>query len=202
MNEDEARDWIRERFGAEAVARLTAYTELLLAEAERQSLIARSTFDLLWSRHIVDSAQLVLLAPVDGRWIDVGSGGGLPGIVVALLRSAPTLLVEPRRKRAEFLAQAIAALRLHNCAVAYSTVQKVGEGAKVISARAVASPDLLFDWSAHLVSRETVYLLPRGAHAAVDLDIIDRAWQGRFHVEQSLTDPNSGIIVARDVARR
>lgn len=202
MTEDEARDWLRDAFGAAALTRLEHFVTLLLAEAEKQSLIARSTFDLVWGRHIADSAQLVPLAPADGVWVDVGSGGGLPGLVVALLRDAPMVLVEPRRKRTDFLRAASAELALAHVSVLQANVQSAEVKASVVSARAVSNLVDLFAWTRPIVSRETLYLLPRGENAVSDLDIARRAWHGVFHVEQSLTDPTAGIVVAKAVRPR
>lgn len=202
MSEDEAREWIAARFGAAARDRLADYVALLRAEAPSQSLIARSTWDTIWARHIVDSAQLVTLAEVRGTWLDIGSGGGLPGIVAAILRGDRTILVEPRRKRAEFLDAAVATLGLTNIEVLPTKAALVEAQAAVISARAVAPLIEIFTWTGQNVSRETTYLLPRGRSAHTDLEIAARAWHGVFHVEQSITDPTSGIVIARRVARR
>lgn len=199
MTEDDARDWLRDTFGAVCFAKLETFVALLLAEATRQSLIARSTFDQVWARHIADSAQLALLAGPNGTWVDVGSGGGLPGIVIAIIRDAPMVMVEPRRKRVAFLEDAVSALDLVNARVIQGNVQRLDEPAWVISARAVASLDEIFTWTRQIVSRETQYLLQRGQNATSDLDIARRAWHGSFHVEQSLTDPHAGIVLATGV---
>lgn len=200
MTEEEARDWLRNTFGPVAVERLEHFAGLLLAEGARQSLIARSTFDAVWSRHIADSAQLVpLSANVGGTWIDVGSGAGLPGIVIAVLRDAPLILVEPRRKRADFLRAACENLRLSHVAVSQRSIQSVSTCATILSARAVANLTDLFAWTQHVVSRETLFLLPRGENAVSDVAIAERAWHGEFHVEQSITNPDAGIVVAHGV---
>lgn len=202
MTEDDARDWLISKFGGAALTMLERYTALLLAESDRQSLIAKSTFDKVWSRHIADSAQLVCLGRTSGQWLDVGSGGGLPGLVVAILRQDRMVLVEPRRKRAEFLTRVAAELGLANITVLQASAQAANGQPAVISARAVTSLADVLTWTTHLVSRETEYLLPRGANAASDLESAMKAWQGQFHVEQSLTDPNAGIVVATNVRRR
>ena len=202
MTEEEARGWLRDTFGAGPFGRLEQFVALLLAEAERQSLIARSTFGTVWSRHIADSAQLVPLAPESGRWVDIGSGGGLPGIVVTILRNAPLVMVEPRRKRVEFLRAACDALGLSHVSVEQTNAQNVKVEAAVVSARAVSNLSDLFTWTSGIVSRETLFLLPRGENAVSDLAIVQRAWHGAFHVEHSLTDPAAGIVVAQGVRRR
>ena len=198
MTEDQARDWLITTFGHQAMERLERFTRMLLAESAAQSLIARSTFSSVWSRHIADSAQLVPLATGE-KWIDVGSGGGLPGIVVAIVRDSPVTLVEPRRKRADFLKTVAHDLTLRNASVVQANIQSLSLCGDIISARAVSNVSDLFAWTRSIVSRETQFLLPRGENAVSDLELVRRAWQGEFHVKQSLTDPAAGILVATQV---
>src|SRR3954471_608960 len=88
----------------ETYEKIETYAELLREEAKRQNLVSASTLDRLWERHILDSAQLIRFEPHAGAsWVDIGSGAGLPGIVLACLVEGPVTLIEPRRLRAEFL---------------------------------------------------------------------------------------------------
>ncbi len=209
MTEDEARTWLTEALDVprETMALLERYVTLLLDEATRQNLIAESTRDHIWARHIVDSAQLLSLAeeaPTTGLWIDLGAGAGLPGLVVAALSERPMLLIESRRKRVEFLNMAVEAMGLsHRVKVEGRRVEAMPDGtaAAVISARAFAPLDRLFT-VAHRISRSgTIWLLPKGRGAQSELEVARGAWQGVFHVKQSVTDPDSAIIVARNVRR-
>ena len=85
----------------ETFDRLTAFVERLKSASRTQNLIAASTLEDIWHRHILDCAQLVRFEPQPGAsWVDIGSGAGLPGIVVAALTEGPVTLVEPRRLRA------------------------------------------------------------------------------------------------------
>ena len=78
----------------ETCDRIATYVELLKAGAKQQNLIAPSTIETVWERHIIDSAQLVRFQPFEGAsWADIGSGGGLPGLVVALLTKGPITLI-------------------------------------------------------------------------------------------------------------
>jgi 16S rRNA (guanine527-N7)-methyltransferase len=98
MREQDAKDWLQTQFSVsrETWGRLEAYVAILLEEMEQQNLIAESTRPHIWARHIVDSAQLIPLASTaeDGLWIDLGSGAGLPGIVVAILTDRPVQMVD------------------------------------------------------------------------------------------------------------
>ena len=201
MTEGEARAWVAERFDVEARDRLDRMAAIVAEEAGRQNLIAPSTIPTIWSRHMVDSLQLIDLAPVDGAWLDIGTGGGFPGLAVACVRDTAVHLVEPRRKRADFLARAAAELGLPHVAVHLAKVEAVDARAKTVSARAVASIAALVDAARHVASRDTVWLLPRGR--VDEAELADLAQHARvFHVEQSITDPDSKIVVLRGVRGR
>ena len=202
MTPHEARAWLSQRYSDADLAKLERFVELLAAEAERQSLIAPSTLGDLWARHIVDSAQLLQFAPEYGHWLDIGSGGGLPGLVLSILNPAPITLCEPRKLRATALGRMATALALSNVTVLGCKVQAVKGRYRFITARAVAPIDHLFAWTEQLVSRETTYILPRGRSAAEELENARATWQGTFHVKQSLTSVESGIIIATGVSRR
>lgn len=205
MTEAEAREWVIDRFGGSRLDRLSDFVGMLIAEAENQNLIARSTTDQIWTRHIVDSAQLLTCidAPSDGLWVDIGTGAGLPGMVIAILRDAPIKMIEPRRKRVDFLDMCIAELGLSNAIVTLARVEVVEPAhAAVISARAVAALPALIESAHHLADKNTLWLLPKGQSAQSEVEAAQKAWQGSFHVEQSITHPESKIVVARGVRRR
>ena len=124
----------------ETFAQIERYAALLSAASEQHNLIAASTLDDLWERHIADSAQLVRFEPKPGAsWIDIGSGAGLPGIVVALLTEGPMTLVEPRRLRVDFLRQVIDELGLGSrVRLVHGKADKASGKFDVITARAVA----------------------------------------------------------------
>lgn len=202
MTEDQARDWVREHYGVSRETRLAAFVELLRDEAARQNLIAPSTLDQVWARHIVDSAQLLAHAPEHGLWLDIGSGAGLPGLVVALLRDAPVELVEPRKLRTDFLSRAAVELGLTQVAVDTAKIERTSGPAAVISARAVAQLTDLFRIAAHRSTSSTVWVLPKGRNAQSEVAEARRNWHGSFHVEPSITAPDSLIVVAREVRPR
>ena len=207
MTEQDAKDWLQTQFSVsrETWGRLEAYVAILLEEMEQQNLIAESTRPHIWARHIVDSAQLIPLASTaeDGLWIDLGSGAGLPGIVVAILTDRPVQMVESRRKRIDFLNRLVTELGLDRATVSGGRVETVPTTqAAVISARAYAPLPRLFESALHLSSKKTTWVLPKGRNAQNELEEATRTWQGVFHVERSVTDPDSAIIVARSVRLR
>jgi 16S rRNA (guanine527-N7)-methyltransferase len=186
----------------ETVERLVEYETLLRDEMTRQNLIAPSTIDEFWKRHIIDSAQLLRFAP-QGRssWADVGSGAGLPGVALACFDTGPVTMIEPRRLRADFLHRVVDKLGL-NASVVDRKVERLAGEFQVITARAVANLGNLLEISAHLSTGNTVWVLPKGRNAVSELAEARKSWQGVFHVEQSVTDPDSRIIVATGVAKR
>jgi len=186
----------------ETFEKLQTYEGLLREENRRQNLVSSSTLDNLWVRHILDSAQLARLEPKAGAsWADVGAGAGLPGIVIACLVEGPVTLIEPRRLRVEFLHRVVESLHL-NATVVGSKAERFRGAYDVITARAVANLAKLFEISAHLSTTNTVWAFPKGTRAHEELSEAKRAWQGVFHVEQSVTDPESGIVVGTGVRRK
>jgi len=203
MTEEEAREWIDTRFGVPRGTLLADFATLLGVESQKQNLISAASFAELWVRHFVDSAQLIPQASeAEGAWVDVGSGAGLPGLVVAILTDRPVILVEPRGRRVEFL---------RNCAedlgiAARVTVEqrrienvRVAQPAAVISARAVSELSQLLTSAIHCANPATLWLLPKGRSAQSEVAAARNAWQGSFHVEPSITSPDSGIVIASGV---
>ena len=186
----------------ETFERLEAYAAFLREENLRQNLVSSSTLDQLWERHILDSAQLVRFEPFPGAgWVDIGSGAGLPGIIIACLVEGPVTLIEPRRLRAEFLHKLCESLQL-NASVFLGRAERATGKYDVITARAVANMARLLNISAHLSTRKTVWALPKGRSALAELAEAEQAWQGTFHVEHSMTDRDSYIVVGTGVRAR
>ncbi len=186
----------------ETSEKLRRFATLLIAENDRQNLVAKSTLDDLWRRHIDDAAQLI---PHDARsatWLDIGSGAGLPGIVIAILTNSPMILVEPRRLRADFLQRVVVDLAL-DATVVQSKIESLKRPpVDVITARAVASIDRLFTMALHLSHYGTRWILPKGRSANLELEEARKSWQGDFRLEPSRTDPDAQILIASNVRRK
>ena len=182
----------------ETIEKLERYAALVREENSRQNLVSRATLDSFWDRHILDSAQLVRFGRPDGSWLDIGSGAGLPGIVIAALVEGPVTLVEPRRLRAEFLQRAAAELDFV-IAVHLLKAEALRGRFDSITARAVASADKLLQLSAHLAHSGTRYILPKGKSAQSELAEARGNWQCEARVEPSITDPQSAILVLDEV---
>lgn len=202
MNEDEARAWIEACYGLDKLGKLERFVATLLDANQTQNLISKATEAVVWSRHILDSAQLERFAPDAETWLDVGSGPGLPGIVLAILTDKPILLVEPRRKRIEFLEAVREQFGLNNVQIRQANVERVsGEHLDAVTARAYAPLPEIFSSTVQLTKPSTIWILPKGRSAAAELAEAQKTWHGVFHVEQSLSDEEARIIVATGVRR-
>ena len=204
MTEDEAQGWLRAEYDVsrETWRRLELFIALLREEMQRQNLISKASADSLWGRHIVDSAQLLRYAPKPeaGKvWLDLGTGAGFPGIVIAILGNYQVQMVESRKRRCEFLNHVIdqTAIDDHALVLADRLENIESFPADVISARAFAPLDRLIALSHRFSTKNTVWLLPKGKNAVWELKGLSPKRQKMFHVEHSLTDPDAGILVGK-----
>jgi 16S rRNA (guanine527-N7)-methyltransferase len=208
MTEDEAQAWLREELlvQPEDMERLDALRRIVIEESHQQNLISAATIDHFWVRHIVDSAQLIPFASkakLESGWIDLGTGAGFPGLVVAILREAPILFVESRRKRSDFLSSTAERLALPHAKVHAGRLETLaGDAYGVISARAFAPLHRLLPLAHRFSRKKTIWLLPKGRGAREEMNSIFGVWQGMFHVEQSITESDAAIIVARGVSKK
>lgn len=200
-SEEAARDWIAAQPGVsretmEALDRLVAF---VVDEAQHQNLVSAATLATMWQRHILDSAQLLRFVDPQPEelWIDLGSGAGFPGLVIALMAPCRVMLVESRSLRIAYLERAIAHLGLGDRAtVAGAALDRVATvDADYISARAFAPLPRLLEGAERFSTEKTRWLLPKGRNARAELESMSSAWQRVFHVEQSLTDPDAAILV-------
>jgi len=199
----DGRAWIAARYGAAGAEKVAEFVALVTAENTRQNLIAPSTVDDIWQRHVLDSAQLLDHDRPGECWVDIGTGGGFPGMIVALLRDGPVMLVEPRSRRAAFLSECVAAFGLDHVSVHPVKIEKLaGAAAGVISARAVASIDALLHSAGANAGESTRWVFPRGRNGAHELAALSLKWQGMFHVEHSVVDPASVIVILEQVRPR
>lgn len=205
--ENQARDYVAGLAEKVAMERLERFADLLLAENQRQNLISKLSEGQLWQRHFADSAQLLDHVPRETLqagaasatpWLDLGTGAGPPGLIIAiLLPEFPVRLVESRARRAEFLANCVEQLALGQCEVLGNRLERITPfPSSVISARAFAPLDKLLRLSSPFSTKHTCYLLPKGRSAAHELSEQKLTIRNMFHVEQSLTDHDAGIIVS------
>jgi 16S rRNA (guanine527-N7)-methyltransferase len=212
MTEDEAKAWLTDAWGVsrETYEKLSALQSMVVAENEKQNLISSGSIPSFWARHIVDSAQLLVHATPPGaagdqsrNWLDLGTGAGFPGLVIAIMRDAPITFVESRRKRIDFLVEAMEALKLPHVSIFGGRLELLEqERFSVISARAFAPLPKLLSLAHRFSTNETRWLLPKGRSAREEVEAAQADWSGVFHVEQSLTNAESAIIIARQVGKK
>jgi 16S rRNA (guanine527-N7)-methyltransferase len=207
MDEAAAKERLVSEFNVPrgTLKRIEAFIVLLERENETQNLVSRASLNEVWNRHVLDSAQLIRFSTSPGAdWLDLGTGAGFPGLIIALLHEGPVTLVEERRKRADFLARAAQVLGLENKVVIQPTRIERFESRPfdLISARAFAPIDRLLDVSHSFSTIKTRFILPKGRNARSELEAALASWQGDFRLEQSLTDPDAQIIVAEGVSRK
>lgn len=201
-SEAAAQAWLaaRPEWDALAAERIDRLIALLAEENTRQNLVAAASLSVVWQRHIVDSAQLLAHVPreTSSPWLDLGTGAGFPGLVIAALRpECEVVMVESRARRVEWLERARLALGLEQASVIGSRLELVpSRSFRVISARAFAPLPKLLELSARFSTKDTLYLLPKGRSAQQELLELNR-WNHLFHVEQSLTDAEAGVIVGQ-----
>lgn len=206
-DENQARDWLRQlpEWDAMAENRLERLAGLLAEENQRQNLVSASSLAEVWRRHIADSAQLLAHVPREtcSPWIDLGTGAGFPGLVIAALRpECRVVMIESRVRRIDWLRRACTEFRLERAEVVGLSVERVADmKAAVISARAFAPLPKVLDLAARFSTGNTVWLLPKGRSAQQELEGLT-GWEHLFHVEQSLTDHEAGVIVGRLKGRK
>lgn len=206
-SEQAARAWLRglPECDDAAMLRLERLVAMLAEENACQNLVSAGSLEEVWRRHIADSAQLLAYVPREtcSPWLDLGTGAGFPGLVVAALRPAcEVVMVETRSRRIAWLERASEALGLSCARVVGTRLEQVETfKACTISARAFAPLDRLLALSARFSTSDTLWLLPKGRSARQELDSL-RGWNHMFHVEQSLTDPEAGVIVGRLAGRK
>ena len=199
-SEAEARAWLAAlpEWDDAAAQRLELLVQLLSAENQAQNLVSAASLDAVWRRHIADSAQLLCHVPreTSGPWLDLGTGAGFPGLVIAALRpECEVLMVESRARRIDWLERARIAMGLDRAKVIGARLEQVEScPVRAISARAFAPLPRLLDLSARFSTADTLWLLPKGRSARQELQEL-RGWRHAFHVEQSLTDAEAGLIL-------
>ena len=189
----------------ETLAKLDRYAELLIDWQQRMNLVGSSTLPLMWDRHFRDSAQLLPIAGTGQRWLDIGAGAGFPGLVLAILDpTASLVLVESITKKCRFLTEvANETATAGSITVANARVEALaGSKFDIITARATASVETLFDWSLRFAGSGTRWILPKGARVQEELASAAQWFQFEHELIPSRTDPDARIVVAKGVKRR
>lgn len=182
------------------MVRLRLFDDLLLKWQKAINLIGPGTVADRWRRHYLDSAQLQPLAEA-GHWLDLGSGAGFPGLVLAILGIGEMHLVESDQRKVLFLREAArltgAPVTVHHGRIETSSAPKAG----VITARALAPLPNLLDLAERFVAESTVLLLPKGQDVEQELTAATKYWSMEVERLPSQTDP-AGVILRLKGLRR
>ena len=186
----------------ETQPRLETYVDLLLRWNRTINLIARGDEAGVWERHIADSLALVGLLPLDfSNGIDIGSGGGLPGLVLAIAAGRPFRLVESDRRKAAFLREAIRVTGAPATVHAARAERVSLPPAPVITARAVAPLPTLLQWAERLLTPGGVCIFPKGRNVEDELTAAAAQWHMRIERFSSPTDSGSTILRISEISR-
>ena len=196
----------------ETAARLDRFVELLLIWQRKTNLVAPSTLPHLWTRHIADSLQLLDLAPDARTWLDIGSGGGFPGLIIAceLLDQHMddprncVILVESNGKKAAFLREAIRVTESPATVVAdriENVVESLRGRVEVVTARAFAPLERLIAQCFPLLEAGARGLFHKGQDVEAELTEASKYWKLRVNLVPSRTDPKGVIVDIRSAAR-
>lgn len=178
----------------ETQARLEAYAALLVKWQRAINLVAASTLPDLWRRHILDSAKLARLAPLDALWVDLGSGAGLPGLIVAIMGAREVRLVESDARKCAFLREASRITRAPVQIVNARIADVAPFPADVVTARALAPLPKLLGFAAPFLTPTSVALFPKGQDVAAELTEAYRNWRMQLEKVPSLSDPRASIL--------
>jgi 16S rRNA (guanine527-N7)-methyltransferase len=193
----------------ETEARLDRYVDLLVQWQAKTNLIAPSTLPQLWTRHISDSLQLLDLAPNARRWLDFGSGGGFPGVVLACAMAehegANVQLVERNAKKAAFLREALRVTGAAGSGVLADIgdyVDSLQTPVDCITARAVAPLHMLLGFAAPLVQQGTKALFLKGQDVEAELTEATKYWNIEPLLHPSRTGGHGWIVELNAIERR
>ena len=205
----------RAAFGVsrETAERLTLYAALLGQWSKVQDLVAPGTLTEIWSRHFADSAQLLALIPEEARvLVDLGTGAGFPGLVIAILaaeRGGAGLevhLVESNGRKCAFLRdvarQTGAFVEIHATRIENVASQRIVSAADVVTARALAPLDRLLGLAEPLMGAQALGLFAKGRDFASEIESAGRSWAFELTAHISRTDPDSRILAVRRPVRR
>lgn len=177
--------------------KLAQYVALLTKWNQRINLVSRSDMAHIWPRHIIDSLQLIPFMEGVSEFMDMGSGGGLPAIVVACATDIPVVMIESDARKAAFLREALRLLTLKG-EVLHGRIENMAphfeRKVPLVTARALASLGQLLEWSHPFLDRQGVCVFLKGRNAEEEIEQARKKWSIEVELTPSLTSPD-GVIV-------
>jgi 16S rRNA (guanine527-N7)-methyltransferase len=193
----------------ETAQRLDRFVTLLRAWQRKTNLIAASTLSTVWTRHVADSLQLLELAPDARQWVDLGAGGGFPGLPIACAlaetEGATVHLVESNAKKAAFLREAARATGapavVHGERIERFVATFSGP-VEIVTARALAPLTTLLDYAAPLLEKGAKALFPKGQDVEAELTSAAKCWNIEARLVPSKTSRDGRVVAIHRVSRR
>jgi 16S rRNA (guanine527-N7)-methyltransferase len=193
----------------ETEGRLDRFVDLLLEWQTKTNLVAGSTLPQLWSRHVSDSLQLLAFAPSAKTWVDLGSGGGFPGIVLACAlaekANASVHLIERNAKKAAFLREALrvtAAPGVVHLADIGETVDRIRGPVDCVTARALAPLNVLLGFAEPFVKKGATALFLKGQDVEAELTEATKYWKIKPRLHSSQTGGQGWIVELDEIGRQ
>ena len=188
----------------ETTERLKAYVQLLAKWNKTINLVSKASLAEVWSRHINDSAQIFNFGRNCGHWADLGSGGGLPGIVVAILAAdlspeMQIILVESDQRKSVFLTESVRILGLKAKIIPERVDAIAPLNANVISARALAPLPILCGFAHHHLAQDGTAIFMKGKSSVAEVAKARRDWHFSLETHQSVTDASATILVMKEI---
>jgi len=182
---------------------LEEYVSLLCKWNQSMNLIGKATEREIWQRHIIDSLQLIPLFPKEYKTItDIGSGGGLPGIVLAISTKKVTHLIESNQKKAIFLNQA-SSLCQKNIHIHNNRVESLSPWeSDILTARAFAPLEKIFEWSGDFIKKSKICLFLKGQNVVEEITEASRCWDFEYEIIQSQTSNNGKILRVHNLKKK
>jgi 16S rRNA (guanine527-N7)-methyltransferase len=185
----------------ETLERLDLFAEMLTRWNSRINLVSARDLDQLWTRHIADSLQLVPELPAGEAFVDLGSGGGFPGLILAMASNSPVTLIESDQRKASFLREAARATGTTATVIARRIEQVELPPVRYVTARALAPLPRLLDWAARFLSEDGTCLFLKGRTVEDELTMAAAEWHMTLSRRPSRTDPDGVILRVSELRR-
>ncbi|KPD14376.1 16S rRNA (guanine(527)-N(7))-methyltransferase RsmG [Phaeobacter sp. 11ANDIMAR09] len=191
----------------ETISRLERFEEILLKWNPKINLVSKASLENLWHRHIVDSVQVFTSVKDPGdSWVDIGSGGGFPGIVVAIMAAeyfpkTKVTLIESDQRKSAFLRTAARECGVPVTVLSQRIEQATPQNAHILSARALAELDTLLEFSEQHLAKDGLAVFPKGANWKKEVDKAAERWSFDVEPITSLTETEAVILKIKGVVR-
>lgn len=190
----------------ETMERLDQFAELLRKWNPRINLVSRASLEELWTRHIIDSVQVFRCVTPQGHWVDMGSGGGFPGVIIAILAADETpdlsvTMIESDQRKSAFLRTALRECGAKGTVISQRIEAAEPQQADILSARALADLDALLGFAERHLKKTGVALFPKGISWGKECEQARARWNFQAEPITSMTEPDAVILRIEGISR-